>query len=142
MKESKMESLRKAYQEGNTTLNEEHYLFNKAENSGSSLEAWSAFVRNNKSISPKDFNDRLWESFQAKRSRKRKKAVVLVSAAASVLLFVTLFMGNPGQRELSYSEKEALLNQALDMFPNTPQKGMERNIIYENEMIILYTTSD
>ena len=60
--------------------------------------------------------------------------------AATVALLISLFAGK--LNEQSYSEKEILLNQALNMFNNTEQKKVQHNLFYENEMIIVYTTTN
>jgi|SRR5680860_564689 len=142
MKEDKTERLIKKYKEGNSTLNEEQFLFDNAKNSEPSLEVWSTFVKNNKTETPENFNALLWESFQNKKIRKRKIFVGIMSAAASVILLISLFLANPKQEELNYSEKETLLNLALDMVSNPGLVEIEQNIIYENEMVIIYTTTE
>ncbi|TGV00490.1 hypothetical protein [Flavivirga rizhaonensis] len=142
MKEDKIERLIEKYKEGNSTLNEEQFLFDNAKNSEPSLEAWTTFVKNNKKETPKNFNDILWESFQNKKIRKRKIFFGIMSAAASVILLISLFIANPKQKELNYSEKEALLNQALNMVSNSGLAEIQQSIIYENEMVIIYTTTE
>ncbi len=142
MKEDEFEKLVEKYKEGDSTLNEENILFNNAKNSESSLELWSTFVKNNKTKAPKDFNNTLWESFQNKKTRKRRGSIRTLSVAASVILLISLFIGNRGRKEQSYSEKEALLNEAIGMFDSHEQKEIQHNIFYENEMIIVYTTTE
>ncbi|MEM8763472.1 MAG: hypothetical protein AAGD88_06660 [Bacteroidota bacterium] len=142
MKESKLKKLLEAYKAGETTLEEERFLFEQAKEAEPSWEAWSTFVKNNEIATPKDLNDRLWESFEPKTLSSRKKVVVMLSAAATVLVLVALAIGNLGQDELSYSEKEALLNEALELFPETIEEVTEREVIYENEMITVYTASE
>ena len=139
MKEIEFEKLVEKYNEGDSSLKEEQLLFNNAKNSGHSLEAWSTFVKNNKKEIPKDFNETLWESFQNKKIRKRKIFIGIMSAAASVLLLISLFITTPKQKELNYSEKEVLLNQAINMVSNSEIK---KNIFYEDDMIIIYTTTE
>lgn len=140
MKEKKIDNLIEKYEAGASTSQEEQFLFDNAENSGSTIEAWSTFVKRNKSEAPENFNDTLWDSFQNRNIRKRRFKIAIMSAAASVLLIIALFIGNPGQKKLSYSEKEALLNQALNMFPDSEQEITKGNIIYEDEIIIIYTS--
>ncbi|MEL7268313.1 MAG: hypothetical protein AAGL34_01920 [Bacteroidota bacterium] len=142
MKESKLKKLLEAYKAGETTLEEEQFLLEQTKEAEPSWEAWSTFIENNKIATPKDLNDRLWESFEPKTRSRRNKFVVMLSAAATVLVLVALAMGNLGQDELSYSEKEALLNEALELFPETTEEVTEREVIYENEMITVYTASD
>ena len=142
MKEGKRERLIKKYKEGQSTLSEEQFLFESTENLDPSLDAWSAFVKNNKTETPKDFNKSLWESFQNRKNRKRKLFVGILSAAASVVLFISLFLANPKQEESNYSEKEVLLSLAKEMVSNSVSAEIEQSIIYENEIVIIYTTKE
>ena len=142
MKEDEIERLIEKYKEGNSTLNEEQFLFDHIKNSELSLEAWSTFIKNNKKETPNNFNDTLWESFQNKKIGKRKKFVGIISAAASVILLISLYIASPKQKELSYSEKEYLLNQALNMVSNSESSEIQQSVIYENDMIIIYTTTE
>ena len=142
MKECKTERLIKKYKEGQSTLSEEQFLFDSTENLESSLDAWSTFVKNNKTETPKGFNTLLWASFQNRKNRKRKIFVGVISAAASVILLMSLFFANPKQEELNYSEKEVLLSLAKEMVSNSVSAEIEQSIIYENEIIIIYTTKE
>ena len=65
---------------------------------------------------------------------------VIMSAAASALLLISLFSTNLDQKKLNYSEKETLLNQAIDMMTNDGQPQILKSIFYEDEMIIVYAT--
>lgn len=142
MKEKKIEKLIEKYEAGASTLHEEQFLFDNAENSHSMIEAWFTFVKHNKREAPENFNDTLWDSFQNRTIRKRRFKIGIMSAAASVILIIALFIGNPGQKKISYIEKEALLNQALNMFVSAEQVQAQYNIIYESDLIIIYTTTE
>lgn len=142
MKEDEVKRLIEKYKEGNTTLNEELLLFNQTKDSEPSLGAWSNFVNKSKTEIPNNFNDTLWESFQHKRNRKRKRFIRMISAAASVILLISFYIALPKQKELSYSKKEDLLNQALIMVSNSESSKTKQTIIYENEMVVIYTTSE
>ena len=142
MKEKKIENLIEKYEAGTSTLQEEQFLFNNAENSGLTIKAWSTFAKANKRKAPDNFIDALWESFQNRKIKKRRFITGIMSAAASVILIIALFIGSPGQKKLSYSEKEALLNQALNMFASTEQVQTQQSIIYENDLIIIYTSTE
>ncbi|NRD23922.1 hypothetical protein HNV10_11750 [Winogradskyella litoriviva] len=142
MKEDKTKVLLKKYKEGYTTLDDEQFLLDKTSGITPSLDAWSTFVKNNKIETPHNFNEKLWESFQNKKNRKRKVFVGIMSAAASLLLFITFIITNQKQEELNYSEKEALLSLAKEMVSNSDSTDNEKNIIYENDMVIIYTTKE
>lgn len=142
MKEDRIERLIEKYNQGSSTLNEEQFLFDNAKNLEPSLEAWSTFVKNNKLEAPENFNDILWESFLNKKIRKRKIFVGIMSAAASVILLISLFIANVEQKKFNYSEKEALLNQAIDMVSNLDLSETPKSILYEDDMIIVFTTTE
>lgn len=139
MKADEIEKLIEKYKEGITTLDEEKVLFDYTDNSQNSLETWFSFVKNNKVEKPKHFNDKMWESFQSKKNRKRKLFLGAISAAASIILLIGFIIASPKQNELSYSQKEALLNQALDMVSSSELiEEVQHHIIYENDMIVIY----
>ena len=49
---------------------------------------------------------------------------------------------NSSKNELSESEKEALLNEAISMFENTNQIKENHRVILENELVIVYTKTE
>ena len=67
------------------------------------------------------------------------KRLIIFSAAASILLLVSLYFGFLNENELSYNEKEALLNEAKSMFSDAEVKQTIHNIIIETDFIIVYT---
>ena len=140
MEEDKIDDIIKKYEEGNSTLTEEQFLFDNSTNTESSLEKWSVFVKSNKVEIPKDFNNTLWDSFENKKNNKRKILIRTLSAAASIIILISIFIGYPKQKELDYAEKKALLNEAIQMASNSGTEEIEQNIIYENDIIIIYTT--
>ncbi len=142
MKERNIKNLLQEYFEGDTSLDQEQSLFGLLQDTDSSVNAWATFVKKNKIEPSEDFNDTLWKSFQHEKKRTQNLRIFIMSVAASALLFVSFFAVNWGQQELSYAEKEALLNQALNMFPESDPDDIDRNIIYENEMIIVYTSNE
>jgi len=139
MEVNEYKKLVEKYKEGHSTLSEEKFLFDNAKYSEDGLEAWSSFVKKNKTEIPNDFNETLWQSFQNKKTKKRRLFARITTVAASILLLISLFISNLGQKELSYSEKEVLLNQAINMFTDTNQKEIQQSVFYENEIIIIYT---
>ncbi len=142
MKEDKIKKLTKKYKEGQSDLNEEQVLFNNTERLDSSLEIWSTFVKHNKIETPSNFNDELWESFQNKTNKKRKIFVSVVSVAASIILLISLFTLRSEQQKQSYYEKEALLHLAQNMVSNSATFEVQQHTIYENDMVIIYTTTE
>ena len=142
MKEGDLEKLIQKYKEGDSTLSEEKVLFNNSKKSESSLKLWSTFVDKNKTDIPEDLNSRLWQSFQNKKTKKRRLFLKIMGVAASIILLGALLIGNFDQTEQSYSEKERILNQALAMFESNEDEEKQHTIFYENEIIIVYMTTD
>ena len=62
-----------------------------------------------------------------------------MSAAASVFVLFALVIGGVSERKLSYSEKEMLLNEAIDMFNKEDE---QEKIFYEDNLIIIYTAAN
>jgi len=87
-------------------------------------------------------NTTLWDSFQKKKNRTRSVKIGMMSAAASVLLLISLFIYNPEQKKLSYNEKEILLNEALNMIADTAQIKAKQRIIYEGDLITIYSSNE
>ncbi len=142
MKEDELEKLIQKYKEGDSTLSEEKVLFNNSKKSESSLELWFTFVNENKTEIPKDLNSRLWQSFQNKKANKRRFLVKIMGVAASILILGIFLIGNFEQKEQSYSEKERLLNQALAMFESNEGEENQHTVFYENDLIIIYMTTE
>lgn len=142
MREEEFEKLVEKYKEGNSSLKEENVLFNHSGHSEPSLEAWSTFVKNNKAEAPKGLNDTLWASFQHNKAKKRRLLFRTLALAASVILLGAFFITNQEPKEQSYAEKERLLKQALEMFDNVEQEEVHHHVFYENELVVLYTTTE
>ena len=142
MKDQEIERLIKKYYQGETTLEEEQHLYAHSEHTETSLDRWSTFVKKNAVTIPDHLNDTLWERFEAKTTNSRRRWISSITAAASVLLLISLFVDFLKEDKLTYAQKESLLNEALNMFPDEEISETQQDIIYENEMIILYTTTE
>lgn len=140
MKDENLKNLIDKYENGQSSLNEEKILHDQTDEINPEMKPWSEFVNNHKAKVPEEFNEELWEKFEPKTNTTRKLFISIASVAATVLLIVTLYFNfNSNQQELSYEEKEALLNQAKDMLFNEDHLA-QQDIIYEDETIIIYTT--
>ena len=140
MSKGKYEDLIEKYEQGESTLTEEQIIFDNAESLANESQAWFKFIQLNKKKAPKGLQDSIWESIHKKRIINHRLRVVMLSAAASILLLLSLTIYKPFGNIQSYNEKEALLNQALSMFADPEQKITKENIIYEDEIIIIYAS--
>ena len=123
------------YLEAESNLNEEQEVFN-AESTNSELEPWLKFAKKTRVKAPENLNHSVWESIQNKRKTSRRIIYGLVATSASLALIISLSVNS--SKKQSYEEKEELLKEALAMFEeNEPQKEVS-NVIYEDELIVIY----
>lgn len=136
MSNKNADKLIEKYLKAESNLNEEQEIYN-AETTDSELDPWFGFAKKYRAKAPENLNNTVWQAIQTKRKRSQRLIYGLVAAAASVVLLITLSVNSSKQ---SYKEKEALLTEALSMFKNDEPKVSERNIIYEDELIVIYTS--
>lgn len=122
------------YLEGNSSLEEEGEIFN-TETENSDLDPWFGFAKRLRLKAPKNLNDSVWVAVQTKRKRSQRLIYGIVAAAASGALIISLSINSSKQ---SYAEKEALLKEALAMFKEDEPETEKQNIIYEDELIVIY----
>ena len=128
------------YLEAETTLEEEKELFDTCERQ-SGIGAWTTFAKREKIQPPANLKDSVRAAIRTKK-RKRQRMLVPVSIAASIALLVTVFLNIPGNRESEYLEKEAQLREALSLFSADEGVRESQQVIYEDEMLIIYMASN
>ena len=138
MKEEHIKNLIEKYKLGTTTLIEEKKLFESDGKTDESIKKISTFIKKTKKQVPENFNENLWDSFEKKTTKPNRFKISLLAAAASIALIVSLYISNTNQNELSYSEKEALLNEAKSMFAVT-NKEETYQVLFEDELVVVYT---
>lgn len=138
MKEEHIKNLIEKYKSGRSSLEDEKHLFDKVETEVS-IKKLAFFVKKTKREIPKNFNEKLWESFEKRTIKKNKFRIGIISSAATILVIITLYISNFGYNKQSYSEKETLLNQAQKMFVAPIQKQLIHAIIIESDLIVVYT---
>jgi len=137
MKEENIKNLITKYKLGSSSLKEESFLFENVNDSETAIKTVATFVKKNKKVAPDNFNNDLWKSFDKKTTQKNRFKIGLISAAASILLISTLYINTISDNGLSYGEKEALLNEAKNMF--TKQEVQPISVLIESDLIIVYT---
>ena len=140
MNKGKYEDLIEKYEQGESTLPEEQIIFDNAESLANESQAWFKFIQLNKKKAPVGLQDSIWESIHKKRIINNRLRVGILSAAASILLLLSITM-KPFSNVQSYKKKEALLNEALGMFENKSTKP-EFKTVYEDDMIIIYASAE
>ena len=134
-----MEKLIDKYLKAESTLEEEKEYFDE-ESGKSNQDLWSSYVKKSRIEAPDNINDSVWEAIQSVRNGKNRLIYGLVAVAASVALILAFSINSAKQKNNNYEEKAALLTEALSMFQQNEQKEEQRNIIYEDELIIIYTS--
>ncbi|MCG1037351.1 hypothetical protein [Polaribacter sargassicola] len=142
MSEENIKNLMDKYKSGTSSLEEEKELFDNVNESEPEIKTWASFVKKNKKVAPDNFNDKLWESFDKKTSKNNRFKIGLISVAASVLFISTLFMNNIKNESLSNEEKEALLNEAKNMFIEFDKSKPKYNVLVESDLLIVYTKTE
>jgi len=141
MNEENIKNIVQKYKAGNSNLKEENALFNSEDNKEDSIKLWASYVKKNKITTPVNLNDKLWLSFEKNHKSKPKIKLWLFAAAASIVLLFATYINSIDENRMSYSEKQALLNEAKNMIATTDQNDYIHHIILENELVVVYTKS-
>ena len=137
MKEETINKLIQKYKNGETSLKEEEQLFYNAKENQPEIRILADFKEKNQIKTPSNLNDKLWNSFDVKQRKNNRFRIGVFSAAASIVLLLSFYFGSLNNNKLSYSEKQALLDEAKKMFLESEQSI--QNIILETDMVIVYT---
>jgi exonuclease III len=141
MKEEIIKKLLEKYKKGETSLIEEQELFNDKNATQLEIGSLSHFIKNNQIKTPKNLNEKLWDSFENKQSKNNRFRIVGYAAAASILLVFSLYFGSLEKDKMTYHEKLVVLNEAKSMFENQSQEEIKQHIILETDLIIVYTSN-
>jgi CRISPR/Cas system-associated protein Cas5 (RAMP superfamily) len=139
MKANKSDDLVKKYLEAKTSLSEEKKLFVSSE-LNKDLMAWSQFVKHSKKKPASDLKDSIMDTINMKQ-RKKQRYLMQFSGIAASLVLIALFLYNQNTKQNEDIEKELLLEEALSMFDHEDQKTERKDIVYEDDMVIIYIVS-
>ncbi|MBU3011606.1 hypothetical protein KO506_09345 [Polaribacter vadi] len=139
MSEEHINNLIKRYKAGESSLEEEKLLFDAVDESNPEMKSVATFIQNNRITAPNNLNDKLWGSFEKRRSKSKRLKIGIFSAAASIALLVTFYINIDHQNKLSISEKQALLNEAKNMFSDVNSSENQHRIILESDLVVVYS---
>ena len=144
MTSRKPDELIKKYLEAETTLEEEETLFD-GENQPPGLAEWATYRKQKSKRAPSHLPDTIWSAIQRRRRNKRRMLIGMPVAASIALLVMSIFFSpdpvTQNEGPITYDEKEALLKEALSMFPDEKPTMSKEQIIYEDELVIIYMAS-
>ena len=106
----------------------------------SDKKTWTDYTREHRPKAPANINKLVWENIQRKNKKSRLTTIVSLTAACLVLA-ISMISLLPKQQEQSQEEKLALLLEARSMIEQA-QATSEKNILYEDNSICIYTTID
>jgi hypothetical protein len=102
--------------------------------------AWSQFVKHSKKKPASDLKDSIMDTINMKQ-RKKQRYLMQFSGIAASLVLIALFLYNQNTKQNEDIEKELLLEEALSMFDHEDQKTERKDIVYEDDMVIIYIVS-
>ena len=140
MNKEQVDKLLELYEQGLTTSEEEAVLLKELGDSKTGANVVFNYIKHHKKQGPNDLEDKIWSSIQSGGKKKRRSIYSITSVAASVVLIVSLLLVNPFNRqEMSSENKSAIYDEALAMISESEEIPAVREVLYEDESIILYT---
>ncbi len=137
MDEQKQNELTEKYLNATSTLQEEEELFNT-----DSPEAWATFVQKQKKRIPEGLEREVMSAIGKKAKSKRRFLNRTLPIAATVALLLSFLFIPSKEKEMTYEQKVELLEQALSGFQEKGNPIPERNVIYEDELLVVYLTNN
>ncbi len=133
-----VDKLLKRYKEGATSLEEESYLRNSCPDQDGNYK-WFGFLRAQRRDTPVDLEDKVLEAIDSDMLHKRRIIYRISSTAAILIILLTSVFIKPWQsKEMDYIDKLAVLVEARNMFPVIENEQADKEVIYEDETIIIY----
>lgn len=100
------------------------------------IEEWKTFAKNNTIITPENINNDIWKGIEQNRIQKRR---IIGTIAIAASIFALLLINHRAINTQTYEQKEALLTEALEMFSDNKKTSTKSEIIYEDELIVIYS---
>ncbi|WP_341224837.1 hypothetical protein [uncultured Arcticibacterium sp.] len=134
-----IEKLIEKYKAGETTLKEEQFLLENTSDVDTEMSAWFQYAKQKRKEPTPALKEKIWASISKKRIPFR---IGMFAAAASILFLAVFFIHNARQEKLAYEKKEATLKEALAMLSEPEIIPSKKNIIYEDELVIIYNNPE
>ena len=140
MKKEPSDDLIRKYLAGETSLDEEEVLIS-TEGKSPDAYTWFTYASRTRRKARPGLNDSIRTVIQNRKKRNQRFLFTVYGIAASIAIFLLVSNYQPSDTNAEYKKKEALLNEALSLFPEEKTVPASRNIVYEDEMVIIYLTS-
>jgi|GEM_PF-6050507 len=123
---------------GETSLEEEQKIYREALDEQTAIKGLAFVAKKHKIVAPEELEKTAWEAIDQHRKKHKKAVWRHWAIAASIALLVSLGIGYLTQHGQSEAEKKRLLQEAL-YITNTEQQTIHKeDILYEDELIIVY----
>ena len=140
MKKEQTENIKKLYEQGLSSREEEEYLLKCLANSKVGPDVWFRYINHHKKQIPENLEDDIWTSIQTNKKKKKTLFVKISAAAASVLLILSFVFLNPLElRKMNEIEKNSALEEAFSLISESEQVSAMREILYEDDILIIYS---
>jgi hypothetical protein len=127
------------YKEGTSSIKEENHLRDRFSIRSDMYSAWFKFTGEARIKAPTGIEDKVIGSIETHKKKYKRTFYSITSAAAFIIILVTSVLFSPLQaKEMSYVEKLAVLVEANNMFDSEIIDNKEKDILYEDETIILF----
>jgi len=139
MNTEEVNKLMQLYREGRTTLQEEKLLLGHQGISLPGEGAWFNFARLHRKNAPESLEMDIMAIIRKKKKKKRLIARMGSAAAILIAAIITIVLAVPVRQDImTYNEKVDAIQEALDMFKPTLSAEAGKEIIYEDDILIIY----
>ena len=140
MNEQKTKELKKKYLNAESTLQEENELLEGMLDPD--LNDWARFINNEKRPILEDMVPNVMAEIAEKKKAKKRFIYIATSIAASIILLLAYHFILAPEKEMSYNKKVELLNEVLSMNQNETILIPKDDVVYEDEIVIIYLTNE
>jgi len=140
MNREQVDKLLELYKQGLTSSEQEDALISELGDSREGQEIWFSYIKKHQRTAPESLENQILSLIQSEDKRKKRLTIFWTLAAASVSLVIVLsLIFTPWQqKEMSYEEKAAILEEAILLASGADDAPSEREILYEDEIICIY----
>lgn len=142
MNQEEIKKLLELYEQGLTSSEQEAILRKHLGRKEDQNHLWFKYLHHHKIYKPDHFENQIWSAIQAKEQKKTRFILRTLTIAASAALIITiLWLPLPFLKHnaMSDEEKSAILKEVLIMFSSAEKQTIVKEILYEDESIIIYT---
>ena len=143
MKREQEDKLFESYRQGKSSLEEEKILREGNLDINAPEAEWFRYAAENRKEAPAELEKQIINTLKKTQGVKRRLNTILFSSAAIIVIVVSLALLRPWQRaEMDYERKVALYQEALDMIESAEPESVGKEIIYEDETMIIYLETE